>query len=421
MANGQNITPQAPQAQPAAKPAKAKRDPKELELEVELRPVKPWPHPVVASDAIKEAVKLLMVHIQFDDWRDALLGIFWTLFTHFQPYLERLRQQPYLNITAADMAHGKSTLSDLLAELSRANLSNATGSLAGLRRTLDKYQPVVFLDQTEDTFSTKDEGAVFLKQMMNIGYTRNGKHLMCNENNQPIMVKFWSPFCLVGTGKLPQDTEDRCIKITMVPATRRLPDPGARRKPDLENWGRVRRSFASIAYELKENVDNWLHCIDLSGLTDLRGATNYMPLATIAAVIGWREGSPEMLNYLYEAIQRNAGSRAELRQQSPASKLAGWIAQNLDEIKSNPLAGDDHIQVPFLIDMLADDGDADWFDYRLPEENRRATGRLASLMKQNNTAAQANPLGKDEQRRNRPKVYYFAQLEKMQATAYPSP
>ena len=380
----------------------------QIKLDPLYGPVRPWDAPVQPAETIEKAMRMLQQYVYFKNEKDALIAVVWALFTHFHERLKKMRQQPFLNITSPEKGYGKTTLMELVGELSIPCLMTASVTVAALRRILDHYRIAVFLDEAKSNFDRKDDAAIVLRQTLNMAYTkRTAQHMQCNENqsNELIVMDCWRPYCVVGTRDLPGDTQDRCVRIHMAQPRKRLRDPGARSEGELNDWFVIKRQFARLAQDYAHLVEGWLYCIDLEGVSDLRGGTNYRPLLTIVATLSWVSNDAALFPYFLDCIKRNARERAEDETPSWGREAVNWIQDHISELRQGGLHTESFIECGELVKAMKADADAGWADFGRGVHGLSTKG-LGRLLAPYQIKAKANPYDK---RGNR--VYFYSQFD----------
>ena len=142
----------------------------------------------------------------------------WAVHTHL---VSEIDCTPYLAITSAEMACGKTRVLDVLRTLVRNPWLTGQVSPAVLFRTVDKKQPTLLLDESDAAFNGDKEYAEALRGILNTGYHRNGVASRCV--GKDFELKDFSTFCpkaIAGIGKLPGTVASRAIPIRLKRAPR---------------------------------------------------------------------------------------------------------------------------------------------------------------------------------------------------------
>ena len=192
--------------------------------EVEL-----WPEAVDAASLLDGIAAAIGRHVVLPEAaRDACA--LWA--AHTWVY-ERFQHSPRLSLTSPAKRCGKSTLLDLLTELSRRGLKADSISASGVFRTVDALRPVTLLVDEADSFLGDNEE---LRGILNSGFERSGQVIRVVEIKdewRPVRFATFCPVALAGIGDLPPTLEDRAIPVALQrkaagEAAAKLRTPGAR-------------------------------------------------------------------------------------------------------------------------------------------------------------------------------------------------
>ena len=126
---------------------------------------------------------------------------------------------PYIFVTSATPASGKTRLLECLSLIVAKPLMTGSISAAALMRTCDAEEPTILLDESDASFGGDREYAEALRGLLNTGYTRSGRATrLVPQGNQWVTKQFktWSPKCLAGIGDhLPDTLRTRSIVIRL--------------------------------------------------------------------------------------------------------------------------------------------------------------------------------------------------------------
>ena len=126
---------------------------------------------------------------------------------------------PYIFVTSATPASGKTRLLECLALIVTKPLMTGSISSAALMRTCDTEAPTILLDESNASFGGDREYAETLRGLLNTGYTRSGRATrLVPQGNQWVTKHFkpWSPKCFAGIGDhLPDTMRTRAIVIRL--------------------------------------------------------------------------------------------------------------------------------------------------------------------------------------------------------------
>jgi Protein of unknown function (DUF3631) len=134
---------------------------------------------------------------------------------------------PYMWITSAERESGKTLLLEVLENLVAKPWLTGRVTAAVLPRKVEKVQPTLLLDETDNAFKADHEYSANLLGVLNTGYKRSGHTSCCVGNNNDF--KDYATFCakaIAGIGRMPDTLESRCI---MVALKRKLPNEKVKR------------------------------------------------------------------------------------------------------------------------------------------------------------------------------------------------
>jgi hypothetical protein len=131
---------------------------------------------------------------------------------------------PYLAVTSAEKASGKTRLLEVLRHLVFNPWLTGRVSPAVLTRKVDDIVPSLLLDESDAAFGSDKDYAEVLRGILNTGYRRSGVSSLCVGQGTKITYKDFSTFCpkvIAGIGELPDTVADRSIPIRLQRAQRR--------------------------------------------------------------------------------------------------------------------------------------------------------------------------------------------------------
>ena len=190
---------------------------------------------------------------------------------------------PYIFITSATPASGKTRLMEILQLIVAKPLMTGSISAAALMRTCDAEEPTLLLDESDASFKGDREYAEALRGLLNTGYVRSGHATRLVPQGSKWVAKHfktWSPKCLAGIGDhLPDTVRTRSIIIRM--KRKRADEPVTRfflKDATLET-AELRTAWPEWA---AHNVDSLEHDRPTApaGLTD-RSEELWMPILAI--------------------------------------------------------------------------------------------------------------------------------------------
>ena len=245
---------------------------------VVLKEAEPWPEPVNASSLLADICKVIRRYVVLPIGGEVAIAL-WVLHSYL---VERLWITPRLLITSPTKRCGKTTVIECLLYLVPRPLSTANVTAAAIFRTVEKYAPVLLIDEG-DTFL---QGSSDLKGILNSGHCKATAQVVrtAGEDFEP---RIFSTFGAVGIGMIgePADTIlDRSVVLRMRRKTKEekvahfrsehvakelepLRQKAARWAKD--NGGKAATSEPEIPSELNDRqADNWrilLAIADLAG------------------------------------------------------------------------------------------------------------------------------------------------------------
>jgi hypothetical protein len=286
---------------------------------------------VVLEDAQADALALWVAHGYVFDAADAT---------------------PYLNINSPEKESGKTRLLEVLELLAARPWLTGRVTAAALARKIDAETPTLLLDESDAAFNGEKDYAEALRGILNTGHRRGGKSSLCVGQGAAISyvdLSTFAPKAIAGLGKnLPDTVASRSIPITL------------KRKAPHERVERFRRREAGeVAGPLTERARLWAEqSVDALAIArphlpdDLgdRAQDCWEPLFAIAEHVGgdW----PERARAAAIAL---SGSRVK-EEESIGVRL-------LTDCK-RAFGDADRITTAALRDVLAEDEEAPWGDWR---------------------------------------------------------
>ncbi|RPI07254.1 MAG: hypothetical protein EHM64_00095, partial [Ignavibacteriae bacterium] len=130
-------------------------------------------------------------------------------------FYEGFPSYPYLHLHG-EKGSGKSTLGKLIAALAFNGEHVINPSLAALARGTEECKGLVVIDEAEKQ-SQREQGRSEIGQILNAGYQRGGKRVLCDTDNGNKRVSFdiYCPKVLCNIFGLNDTTKNRCITVKM--------------------------------------------------------------------------------------------------------------------------------------------------------------------------------------------------------------
>jgi putative DNA primase/helicase len=243
--------------------------------------VEPWPEPLVPAellDEVAEAIKRFLVLSPEEVTACSL----WVVHTYL---VNAFEHSPLLLVNAPERACGKTLCQQVLARISFRPLPAANASLSVLFRSIEKWQPTLFLDEADTFFRDNRD----LHGVVNAGYKRGGCVLRTEAIDESFYPRPFNVYCaksIAGIAlerHLPEATMSRGLVLNL------------RRKLPHERVERLRHADHRVFEVLKSKLVRFAadHEAQLakadpvlpSDLSD-RDQDNWAPLLAIAECAG---------------------------------------------------------------------------------------------------------------------------------------
>jgi hypothetical protein len=242
----------------------------------------PWPDPVAGSQLLDEISHDLRRFIVFAQPLAAETVALWIAHTHV---LDAADHSPLLGIVSPEKRCGKTTLLDLIAELSYKAAPITHVTTANLFRSIADGYRTLILDEADAYLDTNLE----LIALLNRGHTKAGAFTMRREKSVtgfvPVWFPLWSAKAIASIGKLWHTLADRSIRIPM----RRAGKSEAHERVFAADRVNLRVSQRKLRRWSLDNTEA-VSKIDpaLPDELNSREADNWRILAAIADVVGDR-------------------------------------------------------------------------------------------------------------------------------------
>jgi hypothetical protein len=164
--------------------------------------------------ALEETARFVRRYVVLTDsqlWTVAL----WVSHTHA---FDAAEATPYLSITSAEKASGKTRLLETLEPIVAQPWFTGRVTAAVLVRKVDTVRPTLLLDESDAAFGGEREYAEALRGILNSGYRRNGVTSLCVRRGGDWEFVDYSGFCpkaFAGIGELPDTIASRSIPIRL--------------------------------------------------------------------------------------------------------------------------------------------------------------------------------------------------------------
>lgn len=241
-----------------------------------FKEVTPWELPVNGEQLLDELKQFVQRYVVCED-HTATTATLWIAFTWF---IDVVTIAPIANITAPLPNCGKSTLLDLMEQLTRKPIKVDNVSPAALFRTIEKWGPTLLIDEV-DSFLNGNEDA---RGILNSGHKRNGKVLrLVGNNHEPYSFSTWGAKALCGIGSIATTLESRSIRLEL---RRKLPGETVEnlRHASSEEIEQLTRQLARLANDTGSTVQA-ARPPPIQSLNN-RAQDNWEPLLAIADTVG---------------------------------------------------------------------------------------------------------------------------------------
>ena len=185
-----------------------------------------WTETVDGARLLSEISSIISTFAIVPKHMDSVLAL-WVVLTYCYNIFRIL---PQIAIYSPEKRCGKSTLLEILHALVFRGLIASNISPAAVYRTIEKYQPCLFIDEADTFYKDNDE----LRGICNSGHTKKTAFVIRTEgdNHDPVKFSTWGPKVIALIGELSDTQHDRSIVVNM---RRKLPGEQVQRLPlDLE-------------------------------------------------------------------------------------------------------------------------------------------------------------------------------------------
>jgi putative DNA primase/helicase len=241
----------------------------------------PWSEPVDGAALLDEITAAIAGFISAAPEVYQTVAL-WVLYSHC---FDCFDISPLLAITSPLKRCGKSTLLDLITTMVPRPLSTSNITISALFRTVEKYRPVLLIDEADSFFRESDE----LRGVLNSGHRKGAAYVIRTEGSahEPKRFKTWCPKAVALIGAMADTLEDRAVKVQL------------KRKSATEKKRRLRIDLLKTEVEhLCRRSARW--AIDMTQdlrdadpeipweITNDRARDNWRPLVAIADAVGGR-------------------------------------------------------------------------------------------------------------------------------------
>lgn len=315
--------------------------------------IEPWPDTVNGADLLDLMTQTIQRFTVLSTEQARACSL-WTAFTWF---IDGANVAPLLNVTSPEPRCGKSTLGELVKEMSARPLYASNITPAALFRAVEKWKPTLLIDETDAFLNEKEE----LRGIINAGHYRSTAYVIrvVGEALEPKQFSTWGAKALIGIGKIAHTLTDRSIVIEL------------RRKLETERVEKLRHAEPDLLENIQRKLTRWaddemshykaLRPAPIEAIHD-RAADNWEPLMAVALIAGgeWPARCHHAALTLSGAAQEAPSINAE---------LLGDIQAAFERKHKDKLLTSD------LLNALCEDTEAPWLTWN---HGREMTARQLS-------------------------------------------
>jgi len=171
----------------------------------------PCDSPVVGGEVLNQVAGVFRQYVVLPDGAADALAL-WVAHAHV---FEAFELTPRLNFFSPEKGCGKTTLLDVLATVTPRAQRMENISTAATFRLVEKYKPILLLDEVDTYLSNNEE----LRGLLNAGHRRGAQVLRCEGDNHDLATYgVFAPAVLAGIGSLPGTLEDRSVVVRLARA-----------------------------------------------------------------------------------------------------------------------------------------------------------------------------------------------------------
>lgn len=305
--------------------------------------IEPWHEAIDPAQLLDDITHTIQRFIVLDK-HQAQTAALWVSACWF---IDVISFAPFALINAPERACGKTQLLTLMGRLAPRTLQASGISPAALYRTIEKYQPTLFIDEIETVLKDNEP----LRGIFNAGYSRDSSIIVrcVGDDLEPKPFNIWGMKAIAGINaiKLADTVTSRAIVFEL------------RRKTAGEKVERLRRAevglFETLASKLARFADDYTNevkqaCPALPDALGDREQDNFEPLLQIASVAGdhWPDTA------------LNAALRLSGATQTPISSANELLADIQEVFEAKQVI---KITTTELINTLCEDTEKSWATY----------------------------------------------------------
>jgi putative DNA primase/helicase len=304
-----------------------------------------WGEPVKANEVLDDICKTLARFVWMKPWQYKAVAL-WVALTYLHDATDIL---PLLLSTSPEEECGKTTLLELVFDLSNRPIISSNISAAAIYRTIRDICPTLTLDEA-DTYMADDE---VMRGVINSGHNRSGAfviRVVGVNNDTTAQFSTWCPKAIAMIG-LPKKrtTLSRSIHIRLGRKNADAKMEKLRRK-HYDEFEVLRRKISRLANQIREQVKAFVEKED--DLLGNRAGDNRQPLFAIANAAGedWlkiaqqaaqtmtrkdAQDSKSFGRYLLESLDRIIRERRKARGLNPDAKFFLKTRELVEELNED--------------------------------------------------------------------------------------
>lgn len=237
----------------------------------------PWPDLVDGPQLLEQIISVIKTYMVMDDGCPDATAL-WIMHSYL---LDAFTHSPRLAITSPEKGCGKTTLSDILADLTPRALATANTTPAAIFRAIEHVRPTLLIDEA-DTFLSKSDD---LRGILNSGHRKATAYVLrtVGDEHEPRRFSTWAATAIAMIGDLPDTLADRSIPICLRRRMQheKISSFRSGRSPEVKEICSKATRWAQDNFEIISQSDP----IMPEGLYN-RSADNWAPLLAIADQIG---------------------------------------------------------------------------------------------------------------------------------------
>ena len=196
--------------------------------QIRFEPIDPWTEPVAGEKLVIDIEAAIRSHVILSDEQKLAVAL-WTMHAHAFEFADNSAR---LHLYSPAPRCGKTTLLDVIAELTPKPLPTANITMPALFRVIERVRPTLLIDEADAFLKDNDD----IRGMLNAGHGRSGQVIRTvGEDFEPRAFSVFTPTAIAGIGALPPTIADRSITISL------------RRKKKDEKTERLRRNRTHLS------------------------------------------------------------------------------------------------------------------------------------------------------------------------------